>query len=67
MIVGHPGVLEVWPGSLPGTHRRLSGSGSWKKGRSHPGSWMILALPVGEGTPEGLCEDVDHNRNHTPT
>lgn len=46
MIVGHPGVLEVWPGSLPGTHRRLSGSGSWKKGRSHPGSWMILPLPV---------------------
>ena len=65
MIVGHPGVLEVWPGSL----REPDGATAADpgRGRSHPGSWMILALPVGEGTPEGLCEDVDHNRNHTLT
>ena len=26
---------------------------------------MILALPVGEGTPEGLCDVlIDHNRHH---
>ena len=29
--------------------------------RSHPDPWMILALPVGEGTPEGLCDVlIDH-------
>ena len=46
-----------------GPHRRLSGS---DLGRAHhPDPWMILALPVGEETSEGLCDVlIDHNRHH---
>ena len=34
--------------------------------RSHPDPWMILALPVGEGTPEGLCDVFGRSHQHHP-
>ena len=61
MIVGH---LGHWEGDLIiGNRWHLSGS---DPGRAHhPDPWMILALPVGEGTSEGLCDVlIDHNRHH---
>ena len=65
MIVGHLGHWQVWPEHL-GNLWHLSGSGSWIEKRSHPDPWMILALPVGEGTPEGLCDVFGQSHQHHP-
>ena len=43
----------MWPEYF-GNLWRLSGGDPG--GAHHPDPWMILALPVGEETPEGLCD-----------